>query len=198
MILMDTVFVAHSKHDTPILSHMQQLIREAGINPIFYQYDINNVNETAWEQILSAIRQSQALFVILSDNLQSSPHTQNWVGMEVGIACAQKKPVYVFENIRQPVLFPIPYLTDYVLYDLNNPQLRILISSVAQTYNMRPQRTGMIGFGGLGALFFGPAGLIGGAILGAITNKPKQPPYVRLACYHLECKIQFKSYVWMR
>ena len=193
---MDTVFITHSRHDAPILTHIDQLVQEANVTPIFYQYDIN-LAETAWEQILSAIRNSQALFVILSNNLSSSAHTQNWVGVEVGIACALRRPAWVFEELYRRVSFPIPYLTDYVPYDLNDPQLRALISSVARGYNMQPQRASIVGLGGLGALLFGPAGLIGGAILGVLAGQPQRPPYVDLLCYHIDCKLRFKSYVWL-
>jgi hypothetical protein len=194
---MDTVFITHSRHDEPILSHIDQLVREAEVDPIFYQYDFNNTSETACGQILRAITGSKALFVMLSNNLSSSVHTQNWVGMEVGIACAQGKPVYVLEELYGHIPFPIPYLTDYVPYDLGDPQLRTLISSVARAYNMGPQRTGIIGLGALGALLFGPAGLFAGAVVGAIANRPQQPPYIPLMCYHLDCKLQFRSYVWL-
>lgn len=193
---MDTVFITHSRHDAPILSHIHQLVQEADVTPIFYRYDIN-LAMTAWEEILRAIRNSQALFVMLSNNLSSSAHTQNWVGMEVGIACALGKPVWVFEELHRQVSFPIPYLTDYIPYDLSNPHLRILISSAARAYNMQPQRAGMVGLGALGALLFGPVGLIGGAILGALVARPQQPPYVNLLCYHLDCKLRFRSYVWL-
>ena len=43
-------------------------------------------------------------------------HTELGV-LRVGLACAMKKPVWVYEQWRAPVHFPVPYLTDYVLYD---------------------------------------------------------------------------------
>jgi hypothetical protein len=193
---MDTVFITHSRHDAPILTHIHQLVQEAGVKPIFYQYD-TNLTETAWQQILGAIKNSQALFVILSNNLSSSAHTQNWVGVEVGIACALGRPVWVFEELHRQVSFPIPYLTDYVPYDLNSAQLRTLISSAARAYNLQPKRAVIVALGGLGALLFGPAGLIGGTILGALVARPQQPPYLNLLCYHLDCKLRFRSYVWL-
>jgi hypothetical protein len=194
---MDKVFITHSRHDAPILAHIEQLVKEAKIDPIFYGYDFNNTAETASQQILNAIKGCKALFIVLSNNLSSSPHTQNWVGMEVGIARALNKPVYVFEQLHSSVLFPIPYLTDYVPYDLDNPELRTLISSVARAYNMNPQLGAIAGLGGLGALIFGPLGLVGGAILGAMIGSPQQPPYASLVCYHLDCKLRFRSYVWL-
>jgi hypothetical protein len=192
----DTVFITHSKYDSPILQHIDWLVRSVNVEPIFYRYN-NMINTTAWEEIRNSIRNCSALFVVLSNNLSSSPHTQNWVGWEVGVACAFNKRVWVFEELNRRASFPIPYVTDYVPYDINDHQLRSLVSSVAKAYCMQSQRTAMIGLGGIGALLFGPPGLIGGAVLGVLANQPQAPPYIELLCYHLDCKLRFKSYVWL-
>jgi len=89
---MDSVFITHSRHDAPILSHIEELIRIVGVSPIFYQYEPSHTS-TAWEEIREDIKISHALFVVLSNNLSSSAHTQNWVGWEVGVACAFNKRV---------------------------------------------------------------------------------------------------------
>ena len=193
---MDTVFVTHSRHDAPILEHIRELVQSAGVSPILYQYNVNGLTP-AWSEIRDSIKNSQAVFIVLSNNLSSSSHTQNWVGLEVGIACSFGKRVYVFEELHRVTSFPIPYLTDYVPYDLQDPQLRTLISSVARGYNFQPQRSAILGLGGLGALLFGPPGLVGGAILGALSKQPQHPPYIHLVCYHLDCKTRFNSYVWL-
>ena len=193
---MDSVFITHSRHDAPILSHIDELIRIVGVNPIFYQYDTGHAS-TAWEEIRNDIRNSHALFVVLSNNLSSSAHTQNWVGWEVGVACAFNKRVWVFEELHRSASFPIPYLTDYVPYNLNDPQLRELISAVAAGYRLDSQMISTIGLGALGGLLFQVPGLVAGAVIGGIMGKPKQAPYIDLMCYHLDCKTRFKSYVWL-
>ncbi len=193
---MDKVFVTHSRHDAPILAHITKLVEIVGVEPILYQYDYRHTT-TAWQEIRDDIQRSHALFVVLSNNLSSSPHTQNWVGWEVGVACAFHKRVWVFEELNRSVSFPIPYLTDYVPYDLSSPQLRQLISAVASGYKLEPQFMGTVGVGALGGLLFGRPGLVIGAIIGNIVSKPKQAPYIDLMCYHLDCKIRFSTYVWL-
>lgn len=192
----DTVFITHSRHDAPILQHIQSLVAQAGVQPVFYQYDRNHA-APAWQEIREWIRNSQALFVVLSSNLGSSPHTQNWVGFEVGIAGAFGKPTFVFEEAYRRVLFPIPYFTDYVPYDLTNPQLRDLITGVARGYEYSRQRSAMVAGGAVGLLLFGPAAVIPGAVLGAVANQPATQPFVNLMCYHLDCKTRFRMYVWL-
>lgn len=193
---LDKVFITHSKHDAPILRYIRQLVEQAHVSPTFYQYDPTR-STTAWEEIKGEIQNSNALFLVLSSNLGASPHTQNWVGLEVGIACSFSKRVWVFEEINQNVLFPIPYLTDYLPYDLSNPELQQLITSAARAYNYAPQRGSALGLGILGGALFGPPGILGGIILGSIANSPQSPPFVDLMCYHLDCKTRFKMYVWL-
>jgi len=193
---MDKVFITHSRHDAPILKHIVQLVKTVKVKPILYEYNKRHTN-TSWNEIRQDIKNSHALFVVLSNNLSSSPHTQNWVGWEVGVACAFNKRVWVFEEIQRRISFPIPYFTDYVPYDLNDQNLRQLISAVARGYRIQPQITGTIMSGAIGALLFDWTGLFLGAIIGKIANKPKQAPYVNLMCYHVECKTRFRSYVWL-
>ena len=51
----------------------------------------------------------------------STPHyTHNWVSFEVGVAAAYRKPIWVFEEFSSLVRFPVPYVTDYAQYTLQN------------------------------------------------------------------------------
>ena len=193
---MDKVFITHSRHDAPILAGVRQLVEDAGVEPIFYQYEYDHIT-TAWQEIRDAIRISRALFVVLSNNLSSSAHTQNWVGLEVGIACSFNKRVWVFEELHRSASFPIPYLTDYVPYDLSDPGLRELIWAVARGYKLQPQSLSTVGGAALGGLLFGWPGLVAGAIIGNLVSRPQKAPYVNLLCYHLDCKTRFRTYVWL-
>jgi len=194
---MDKVFITHSRHDAPVLSHVLALVKEAGVEPLLYQYDPSG-DSCAWNQIRDAIRDSGALFVVLSSNLSSSAYTQNWVAFEVGVAAALQRPVWVFEELGGHVPFPIPYLTDYMPYDLGDPNLRALVTGAAAAYNLEKQRQGIISGGLLGGLLQGAPGMLVGAALGALTNAPKGPQGASLICYHLDCKTRFNLYVDLR
>lgn len=194
---MEQVFITHSRHDAPILAHINQQIVQAGIQPIMYEYDVQH-SQTAWQEIKESIEECSALFIVLSNNLTSSPHTQNWIGWEVGVACALEKRVWVFEELNRKASFPVPYFTDYVPYDLGSPELRQLITNVARSYNLDNQRGGLFGGALLGFGMGGPPGAIAGAILGAVIGSPDSPPFTKMLCYHLDCKTRFNLYVTMR
>lgn len=79
------------------------------------------------EKIRAALFSGQdtvAVFVLLGKNLERPPtytpqFTHNWVNYEVGVAAGSQKPVWVFEQFRDFIHFPIPYVTDYAQYHLD-------------------------------------------------------------------------------
>lgn len=64
-----------------------------------------------------------AVFVLLGKKLESPPspeYTHNWVNFEVGVAAGSTKPVWAFEQEGDSIRFPMPYVTDYMTYVLND------------------------------------------------------------------------------
>lgn len=109
-----------------VLACMHNDIRTS-FDTIFARTDVKSVcmefeeiYPPAWQRIKSEISASASVFLLLGPNIRSSIHTQNWVAFEVGLACAFGKEVWVFEQADSYVEFPIPYLTDYMIYDLGD------------------------------------------------------------------------------
>jgi hypothetical protein len=66
---------------------------------------------------------TDVVVVLLGKSLENPPSpqfTHNWVNFEVGVAAGCKKPVWVFEDYKEFINFPVPYVTDYCLYDLDS------------------------------------------------------------------------------
>ena len=68
---------------------------------------------------------TSALFILLGKSLENPPSTspyftQNWVAFEAGAAAGCLKPVWVFEEYQDLIQFPIPYVSDYANYTLDN------------------------------------------------------------------------------
>jgi hypothetical protein len=66
-----------------------------------------------------------AVFVLLGKNLERPPmHTQqythNWVSFEVGVASGAGKPIWVFEAFGSFIKYPVPFVTDYAQYKLED------------------------------------------------------------------------------
>jgi hypothetical protein len=146
-----------------------------------------------WTKIKNDIQQSSAAFVLLSPHLNSTPYTQNWVSYEVGLACALNKPVWVYEQLEDSVLFPIPYLTDYVVYSPQNRQHLNAIKGLLETYDPSPSLIGL-GLGAIigGALSGGPGAGVG-AMLGAAALQRSSGGHP-ITCPHQTCGIKYKIY----
>ena len=128
------VFITHSRKDEALLEDIKKIFKET---KVFYDvYDPKSTDKKPdWEYIRTQISKSDAIFLLLGPSInpehRESAHTQNWVSFEVGLACSCNPPkrVIVFHPAYNPKKdsgydqnkFAIPYFTDYVYYDSNNP-----------------------------------------------------------------------------
>ncbi len=96
----------------------------------------------------NVVENTQAVIVLLGKQLKDPPtktpqFTHNWVNFEVGVSAGCKKPVWVFEKIGELIQFPIPYVTDYVRYELEKVEhLReigaIMKDTITYSKNVKP------------------------------------------------------------
>lgn len=146
-----------------------------------------------WIKIRNDIQQASAAFVLLSPHLIETPYTQNWVTYEVGLACALNKPVWVYEQHDAPALFPIPYLTDYILYNPGNREHLDAIKRMVESYDPTATLAGL-GLGALiGGLLLGPPGAGIGAMIGGAASQPKTSGSP-IRCPYPTCGVQYKIY----
>lgn len=115
---MAQIFVSHSQHDKDIRMSFDEIFARTGVKSICMEFE--QMYPPAWQNIRNQVSSSDAVFLLLGPNIRRCIHTQNWVAFEVGLACAFGKEVWVFEQYGSYIEFPVPYLTDYMLYDLNN------------------------------------------------------------------------------
>ncbi len=116
---MDQVFISHSKIDEDIRQYFDTIFAS---NVKAVRMEFEELRTTPWMDIRNCIIQSEAIFVLLGPNLTFSKYTENWIGFEVGAATALNKPIWVMERFGDSVNFPIPYLTDYLLYEPKNDE----------------------------------------------------------------------------
>lgn len=116
---MPQIFVSHSQYDNDIRASFDTVFARTGVKSKCMEFE--QIYPPAWQEIKNQITASEAVFLLLGPNIRISTHTQNWVAFEVGLACALGKDVWVFEQYGSCIEFPIPYLTDYSLYDFRDP-----------------------------------------------------------------------------
>jgi len=76
--------------------------------------------EPNWFQITQAIRNCDAVFLIITGGITRQEHTQNWVAFEVGVAAALDKPV-IAVRAESNTTVAIPYVNHYYSYTSTNP-----------------------------------------------------------------------------
>ena len=88
---------------------------------------------------------TSALFILLGKgvtNPQSSTpqFTHNWISFEAVAAASCLKPVWVFEEFSDYVQFPIPFVTDYVNYNIDNVEHLRFLSQLFEQEIQYPNR----------------------------------------------------------
>jgi len=111
------IFVSHSRKDTKILDFFVKAFASTGVQWKCMEFE--DMQRPQSKEINKQVQNSAATFLLLGPNVKNSDHTQNWIAFEVGLSCAYNKRVWVFEQMDSKVDFPIPYVTDYMPYFLN-------------------------------------------------------------------------------
>ena len=189
---MATIFISHSKKDKDLVLATKKMLENMRHTPIIEEFIPTEKQKTIpSEEIRSNVEKSDFLFLFLTDSVVATPFTRNWVIYEVGLASASSKKVFVFERMGTPVEFPIPYLTDYALFNPYNTEDILALQSL--TKDLGKFRRDLLTAGGGAAIgsMFGPAGIVIGGVLGYLAG-PKQtkPPVVK--CGH--CNVAFNYY----
>lgn len=189
---MATIFISHSKRDTDLVLTIKKILENMGHTPIIEEFvPIEEQASVPYEEIRKNVEKSSFLFLFLTDNVVATPFTQNWVSYEVGLASASSKKLFVFERLGTPIPFPIPYLTDYALF--NPDKTEDILALQRLTKDLGKIRRDLLTAGGGAAIgsIFGPAGMAVGAVLGYLVGpKPPKPPTAK--CNY--CNVVFNYY----
>lgn len=155
---MVSVFVSHSKYDSHLRKFFAEIFADIGLRSTFMElkdltgkYAGDVISKTIRAGFLSG-QDTHSVFVLLGENLANPPNpefTHNWIAFEAGAAAGCLKRVWVFEEFNKFINFPIPFVSDYVLYDLDNVEhLRFLGSLFKQeiifpgsTKQIKPRKT---------------------------------------------------------
>lgn len=134
MSTMYQIFVSHSKYDQDILASFDRVFARTGV--ISKCMEFEEMSSPEWQEIQNAVHNSEAVFLLLGQNVTRSIFTQNWIAFEVGLACAYNKRVWVFEQPFSNIPFPIPYLTDYMIYDLQDISHFNYVRGIIEAYRV--------------------------------------------------------------
>lgn len=202
---MVNVFISHSKKDAELVKEIGYNFRTVDITPMFMEFTPES--EPPYKKIEENINISDAVFLFLTQNVKSSDYTSNWISFEVGLAKRSNKSLFVIEDANNKVPFPIPYLTDYILYEPTKiedwEKIRMILQKLKQIVEKNKLiislAVGGAALGGLsnekdrirGILTGGFAGLVLGGIINSLRYAI-QVNSVRIKCP--KCKLEFNFY----
>lgn len=187
---MSTIFISHSRSDAELVDAIRKVLENVDHTAIIEEFIANeDKNQPPFEEIRNRVEICDIVFLFLTDNVVSKEHTKSWVMFEVGLAAKDRKKLYVFERSGVPIEYPIPYLTDYMIFDKDNTSDILDIQTLAKkTGKIHP---GILGAGGgaLAGLVAGPIGILIGALAGGAIGATFAQQSFKTKCEN--CGIEF-------
>jgi len=190
------IFISHSRRDEKLVLNVQRILTNVGHIPILEEFIPEEEKlPIPHDEIKSKVDISQAIFLFLTDNVLATKYTENWVVFEVGLAKDQGKRVFVFERKGVPIPYPIPYVTDYMLFGPESIEDLLEVQTIAK--DLTPRIPPGLGWGALGGLIgsmFGPLGAVIGAIgLGGVAEAAAAHPRrtMPVTCPYPNCGVIF-------
>ncbi len=111
-------FISHSKQDAALTKNVELMLQNIGVEPVIMEYSPPAAEAAPpWRRIRDAVTTSDAVLLFKTENAIVTDYTRSWIVYEVGLAAAMNRPLYVFERKGTPIHFPIPYVTDYMLFE---------------------------------------------------------------------------------
>lgn len=202
---MINIFISHSKKDAELVRIIDLNLRAVGITPLFMEFTPES--EPPYAKIEENVKNSDAVFLFLTQNVLSSIYTQNWISFEVGLAKNTNKPLFLVEDGNNTVHFPVPYVSSYILYEPQKiedwktiQQILLNLKQIIENNKLLAGLTvGGVVLGTLlnekdrlsGALTGGFVGLVLGGILTSL-NQATKVHTIKISCP--KCKLPFDYY----
>lgn len=131
---MAQIFISHSQKDKNLRDFFSNAFAGTKVKAIFEEFEKILRGGITSVHIANDIKDSKAVFVISSQNVQGVPHTRDWVVWETGVAT--NRDIWLFEPYSQfgRISIVIPYLRHYVIFDTNNAWLAY-IRKIIESYD---------------------------------------------------------------
>jgi hypothetical protein len=131
---MATIFVSHSQKDKPTIHFFLEAFAGTKVKPHFEEFEKESPSGVTADKIEQDIKQSNAVFILLSENVEHLNHTRDWVNWECGVA--KNKEIWVFEPYGSlgKISIVIPHFNHYVRFEIREDWRKYLLS-VIESYD---------------------------------------------------------------
>lgn len=195
LILMAQIFISHSAKDRRIIEFINRAFASTKVAAKYEEIEAILDGRRTAQQIRGDIGISNAVFILLGENVEKLRHTQQWVLWESGVAGAANKDIWVFEahedHGKLSVL--IPHLHHHVCFEYSDPWLayiRAIVSSYDDSHVLPALSAGFA----TGIATENPvAGILAGGIVALLVRGNKLgPPAGLMAILCPQCKSVYR------
>lgn len=165
---MSKIYIIYSKLDVEYINFFSTIFSTfENVKPIIQEFERIVKGDITKEKVLEDIDNSNAVFMILSQNVLNNKHTRDWVTTEGGIA--RNKDIWRFEHCSQAGKIPIVTLfaRHYVIFNNDEYWFRY-INRIIESYDDSHVLSTVATMAGIGAMVGSVKG-VGGGILGACS-----------------------------
>jgi hypothetical protein len=131
---MAQIFVSHSQKDPDIINFFLRAFAGTKVKPHLEELEKEAPYGVTAEKIDRDIRSSYAVFVLLSENVETIMHTRDWITWECGTAL--NKDIWLFEPFESlgKVRVVVPRFNHYVLYE-RTEEWRLYLLAIINSYD---------------------------------------------------------------
>jgi hypothetical protein len=161
---MAQVFISHSKQDNEIIHFFLEAFSGTKVKPHLEEFEKEVPSGVNAKKVTTDIQVSNAVFVLLTENVQKLSHTRDWIVWECGTAV--NKDIWVFEPFETlgRVSIVVPRVTHYVIFERTEEWRRYLRSIIACYDDSHVLPTLSAATGGGALLGEGPGAALGFAV----------------------------------
>jgi hypothetical protein len=175
---MAQIFISHSAKDTPIIEFINRAFASTKVAAKYEEIEAIIDGRKTADQISADIARSNAVFILLGENVEKLQHTREWVLWESGVAKAANKEIWVFESRADhgKLSVLIPHLHHHVCFEYSDPWL-VYIRAVVSSYDDSHVLPAISAGVATGIATENPmAGLLAGGIAALLLAGNKQGP----------------------
>lgn len=128
---MAKIFISHSSKDDDIKNFFLRAFAGTNVKPLFEEFEAEVPTGINAQKIQVDILASNALFVLLSEGVENSRHTRDWINWECGNA--KNKDIWLFEPLESvgKISLIVPTVSHYFLYEKNDECRKVIRSAIS-------------------------------------------------------------------
>jgi len=190
---MAQIFISHSGKDKEIIDFFLRSFAGTKVKPHFEEFEKPVPTGVTADKIARDIQASNAVFVLLSENVEKLAHTRDWISWECGVAV--QKEIWVFEpsGTLGKVSVVVPRFNHYGVFE-RDEEWRTYLLSIIDSYDdshVLPTLTATTGGGALIGEGVG-AGIGFGVGLVALILRNMNKPSFGLSITCCKCQANYR------